>query len=1038
MGHRLSRDEEAAVESAELLRLLPPAERDQLVELFTPRTCAFGEVVLAEGAPAEAFHLVVSGRLRVVKRGRGGEEISLAVLRPGDTFGEQALFEAGTHGATVRASTDVALLALASEDLRALVERAPALGRELELLRTHRALHNWLREISRLGELPLPALRALLSRVGARDVEKGERIFSAGDPSGPLFVIREGRVRVFSREDGRERNLSFLRAGDYFGELSILSDAPRAASVEAVTRCRLLVLEPDAVSSLMREFPELRQVLEERAALYDADNEARIPLDFADELLPAEVQVRSVVPAPESAEPLSEEGDTEWGEAFQKHARPKLRVPFVQQIDEMDCGAAALAMVCRAFGRKVPLALVRRLLQTAHDGTSLMALCTAAESLGLEARAVKVSRARLDELPLPAILHWEGNHWLVLERVGKSRVTVVDPDTGRRSIERAELLEKWSGYAALYARTPKLDEAPEERGLTLAWLVPFLRPHRALFAKLLGLALVAGVLALVLPLFMQVVVDRIVGRRELALLDTIGLGMLAAIVCMTGSSLWQRYLAARAAVTVDTAVLDHLTRTLLELPMSYFATRRTGDIQRRLAGAREVRQFLVERGVGGVLDATQVLVVVGCMTWLSWRLTGLFLLTVPVYVALMFYSARVLRPIFATLEESYGRYSSRQIDAIKGMEAVKASGAEETLRKRMLAEFESLAKKQFRGTFMLLAYDAALRLTTLVAQAAFLFAGAFLVLSGGLSVGGYVAFNALVAMAYVPVQGLLGLWDDLQRSAVLVNRLNDVFENEPEQGRDHSKLAPVPTLEGRIALENVGLRFGGPESPMILEDITLEVPPGRMVAIVGRSGSGKTTLVKCLSGLLEPTSGVISFDGVDQRTLSYRQLRRQIGTVLQENHIFDDSIARNIALGDPEPDRERVIWAARAANAHDFISRLPLGYDTPIGETGLALSGGQRQRVAIARALYENPPVLIFDEATSSLDTESEAIIQDNLARMFDGRTVFVIAHRLSTVRNADLIVVLDRGRIVEQGDHEQLIAARGLYFYLCSQQLGS
>ena len=337
-----------------------------------------------------------------------------------------------------------------------------------------------------------------------------------------------------------------------------------------------------------------------------------------------------------------------------------------------------------------------------------------------------------------------------------------------------------------------------------------------------------------------------------------------------------------------------------------------------------------------------------------------------------------------------------------------------------------------------MAYDGALRLATLTAQALFLFAGAHLVLRGSLSLGSYVAFNALVAMAYVPLLGLLGLWDELQRASVLLNRLNDIFENEPEQGRDRDALAPVPTLEGRVEFKNVGLRFGGPESPMIVQDVSLEVPPGRMVAVVGRSGSGKTTLVKCLSGLLEPTEGVILFDGVDVKTLSYRELRRQIGTVLQENHIFDDSIAKNIALGDPTPDPERVVWAARAANAHDFILRLPMSYDTRVGETGLALSGGQRQRIAIARALYENPPVLVFDEATSALDTESESIIQENLARMFEGRTVFVIAHRLSTVRNADLIVVLDRGRIVEQGTHDELMTRRGLYFYLCSQQIGS
>jgi len=1040
----LSRAQEAAIESAAFLRLLPPAERERVIALFAPKSCHFGDVVIAEGSPAVAFHLVVSGRLRVVKRGRGGEEITLNVLKAGDSFGERALLEGGVHGATVRCSADAELLVIAAGDFRALLEQAPGLRAELDLLHKHRALHNFLREFSRLGNLPLPALRALLERLEDVEAPRGTVLFRAGDPAGPLYVIREGRARVFAVTGGRERNLSFLRAGDYFGELSILRGAQRAASVETVADCRLLALSPNAVASLMAEYPEFRAALEERAAMYTADREARVPLDFADELLPAEaavankVEIRGAAAVPGAAAG-EEEGEQpeDWGEPFRAPTERIRGIPFVQQIDEMDCGAAALAMVCRHFGKKVPLSLIRRLVHTSSDGTSLMALCTAGEQLGLAAKAVKVSRRNLDRMPLPAIVHWEGNHWMVLHDVRELQVRVADPDGGPRTIERGEFEEKWSGYAALYARTARFDAAPEEQGTSIAWLKPFLLPYRPLFAKILVLAVIAAALGMILPVFTQVVVDRVLGQRDVGLLNTVGLGMLAAIVFMTGSSLVQRYLAAVAAVRIDTTVLDHLTRTMLDLPMSYFATRRTGDIQRRLAGAREIRQFLVESGLGGLLDAAQLLVVLGLMAWYSPRLTGLFLLTVPVYAGLMYYSARVLKPIFTVLEESYGKYASHQIDAIKGIEAVKAAGAEDTLRERMLEEFSALAKKQFRGTFMELAYDGALRLATLVAQGLFLFAGALQVLGGELSLGRFVAFNALVAMAYAPVLGLLGLWDELQRSSVLLNRLNDIFESEPEQGRDRTRLAPVPTLEGRVEFRNVGLRFGGPESPLIVQDVSLEVLPGRTVAIVGRSGSGKTTLIKCLSGLLEPTEGVILFDGVDVRTLRYRELRRQIGTVLQENHLFDDTIARNIALGDPTPDSERVVRAARAANAHDFVVRLPLGYETRVGETGLALSGGQRQRVAIARALYDNPPVLIFDEATSALDSESETIIQENLSRMFGDRTVFVIAHRLSTVRNADLIVVLDRGRIVEQGTHDGLMTRRGLYFYLCSQQLG-
>jgi len=294
-----------------------------------------------------------------------------------------------------------------------------------------------------------------------------------------------------------------------------------------------------------------------------------------------------------------------------------------------------------------------------------------------------------------------------------------------------------------------------------------------------------------------------------------------------------------------------------------------------------------------------------------------------------------------------------------------------------------------------------------------------------------------VALANAPISILLATWDHVQYGTVLLDRLNDVFEQRPEQGEDRSVLLPVRTLAGRVSLRNVGFRYGGPESPSILEGLTFDVAPGKMVAIVGRSGSGKTTLAKLLSGLLEPTMGSILFDGVDMRTLNYRDLRRRVGFVLQENYLFDETIARNIAFGDGEPDLDRVLWAARVASAHEFVERFPLGYDTRVGESGLALSGGQKQRVAIARAIYNRPPILIFDEATSSLDTESERAVKENLDRLLEGRTSFVIAHRLSTIRDAAVILVLEKGRLVEQGTHDELMDRKGLYYYLSSQQLG-
>src|SRR5215472_10896397 len=625
---------------------------------------------------------------------------------------------------------------------------------------------------------------------------------------------------------------------------------------------------------------------------------------------------------------------------------------------------------------------------------------------------------------------------MVLYDVDETHARVADPALGLRKIPYKEFEQKWSGYAALFDYTIAFEQAPESKP-GLSWVWPFVAKFRSILIKVLGLATAVSFLQLLFPVFTQMVVDKVIVENDIGLLKTIILGMVAAIIFVQLAAIAQEYLLAFAAVRLDTAILDFLSRQLLSLPKTYFTSRRTGDIQRRLDGARQVRQFAIQHGIGALLGSVHLIGAVILMFLYNAWLALAFLATTPLYAGLMYFSLKVLRPLFAEVEESQGKYSSHQIDAIKGIEAVKAAAAESVFRDTMLNEFLAVSKKIFRSNFVVMSYESVLQTIGLISTAIFLWVGANQVINGHLSVGGFVAFSSLTAIAYAAILRALGVWDNLQLAAVLINRLNDIFEQDPEQGHDRSRLTPVHSLEGRIELRNVSFRYGGPESPNILNGITMQMAPGQMVALVGRSGCGKTTLIKLIAGLLEPTDGTIMFDNVDLKNLNYRDVRRHIGMVLQENHIFNDTIARNISFGDPEPDLDRVLWAAQAAAAHDFIMRLPLGYETKIGESGLSLSGGQKQRVAIARAIYNNPPVLIFDEATSALDTESERAIQDNLGRLMAGRTTIVIAHRLSTVREAHAIVVLEKGSVAEIGTHDELMAQRGLYFYLSSQQMG-
>jgi HlyB family type I secretion system ABC transporter len=1025
-----------------ILRFLPDDARALVVRRFVAASYPFGTVIAAEGTPTDALYVLVSGRARVVKKGADGDEIALNILRAGDSFGEAELLDAKPRPTTVRASSDVLALRLDASDFRGLVDAHPDIRTYLELQLKHATLQRFFRNVPAFNRLPPEAVAGVvLAELEPVVFDAGDTIYRQGDQAGPLYLIEEGRLRVMHEEGGRTVHLTNLSEGGSFGVVSALRRTPHTTSVEALTPVRLLTLSGDVLERLGEALPQFRAMLDDRVSQYEYRDVANVPADITQEMLPATTTVVEAVgegQVDQSAGAVDEapaDAPFAEGEYFIKRGGRR-QVPFIQQIDEMDCGAACLAMVTRAFGRRVSLARIRQLINTGLDGTSLRSICRAGEELGLATRSVKSSAQHLAKMPVPAIVHWDEYHWIVMTGVTRKHVRVVDPAAGRRRFTRAEFEAKWTGYAALFDYTPEFEKAPESTRL-MGWMWPLVRPYSSLLFQGLGLAVVVSILQMVLPVFTQVIVDRVLVEQDLSLLHLMIAAMGVTMVFIVTSLLLQRYLLSFSAVRIDAASLDFLTRRLLALPMSYFASRRTGDLQRRLEGIRTVRDFLVQNGIAGLTAVAQLLATVALMAVYSPWLTLVFLATAPLYGLLMLMASKLLRPIFLDLEDSFSKYHSYQIDAIKGIETVKALGGESAFRRLLLNQFLGVADKIFRADFTVMTYEGAIEAVTFLGVGLFLWAGAYEVLEGQLSIGGLVAFNSLVALATVPIRNLLVLWDNIQRCEVLLNRLDDVFQHEPEQGHDRSLLRPVRALAGQVSLRNLGFRYGGPEAPAILEGLNFDVPPGKTVAIVGRSGSGKTTLAKCMAGLLEPTEGTILYDGLDLKTLNFRDLRRQIGFVLQDSFVFADTIAKNIAFGEDEPDMERVAWAAEVASAHEFIERLPFGYDTRIGETGLALSGGQRQRIAIARAVYHKPPILIFDEATSSLDTESERSVQQNIDSLLEGRTAFVIAHRLSTVQNADVIIVLERGKLVEHGSHDDLMKRRGLYYYLASQQLG-
>lgn len=1027
-----------SVQDLPLLSHLAPDARRVVAASFTSVSFGFGDVIVQRGDPADAMFLLVSGRARVVAPAEDGTEVTLNRLESGDTLGENGLVDDGAvRSATVRASSDVVAARLDGSVFRGLVAIHPEIEDAVTLALRRHTLSDFLSLHTEFADLPPLVLAELLAGLEPVEVPAGTAVIRQGDPPGPMYIVEDGRLRV-SRDD---REIGWLGPGDPFGERALFTGEPRSATVVATAETRLLRLPPETLEGLLDQHEPLRVKIARRVDQYEHRDRARADAALSEELLPADATA-PVAPVSEDQvdRPPAEETARARGPfatadgRFVKAPGRIRRFPMVWQVDAADCGAACLAMICRHHGRRTGLARVRELARTGVDGTSLSGLAEGAEELGLAARRVKVSRRNLDSMPLPAILHWDGNHWVVLYDVTDDHVRVADPALGHRRIGREELDERWSGYAALLEPTDAFHEAADDQ-VSFRWLWSLLRPFRARLLVALVLALVVAGLQMTVPSVTQVAVDHVVPTGDTNLLNLLVIGLGAVTLASLVATLGQRFLLAWVAIRVDREAMDQVSARMLALPMRYFNARRTGDIMRRFTGMQQIMRLGVQNGVTALTMATQFVVALAFMVAYSVSLTVLYVASLPLFVALTRYANARLKPLNDLLEEAHGRYASRQIDAIRGIETVKASGVEPALRQRLVDEVDQLSQRRFRMALGVSLYEGGVRVISMVSLALFVWVGVLQVLDGTLTIGGLVAFNALVVMANAPVLTLLGLYDELEIVSVLLERLSDVFESEPEQD-DPASLQDVDTLAGHVRLSGVDFAYGGPRSPRILQGITLDVPPGTRVAIVGRSGSGKTTLVKLLAGLLEPTAGSITFDGLDQSSLDLRSLRRQMGLVLQETHLFADTITNNIAFGDPDPDPVRVEWAARAANAHEFIARLPLRFETRVGETGLLLSGGQQQRIAIARAVYHRPPILLLDEATSALDTESERAVQQNMDRLLAGRTSFVIAHRLSTVRNAELIVVLERGRVVEQGTHEDLMERRGLYFHLSSQQL--
>ncbi|HVA08691.1 MAG TPA: peptidase domain-containing ABC transporter [Acidimicrobiales bacterium] len=997
--------------------LAPEDLRPLICQMFRPIRFRFGEVIMRESEPPDGLYVLTRGSARVLTE-RDGAEVTLRRLEPGTAFGEAALITGGPRTATVRASEPVEALRLGRDAFDAVVALHPEIASALEGHIRLQSISDVLRLDPVFSLIPTAMLAEAISEFEPKDLGAGEVLVNKGEPGDAVYVVASGRFVVQESSGADAVPIGYMRAGDVIGERAVTSGGPRSATVTATTDARVLRFGAATFRRLLAGCPRFASAVEARDAARNRRVGHSMPLDFTADIEHARPVLTDEPPDIEASEANGQS---------KGRARRSGKTPLVRQFDAADCGVAALASVARFYGRPVSVTYLRDAAGTGAEGTTLRGLCSAASAIGFDATPVKVSRDRLDDVELPAIIHWEKNHWVVLYDVSGKEMILGDPSMGIRKVSREQFMESWSGYTALLRPTDALAGAPVDKA-SLKWVAPFLRPHVPVLSLALVLALVAAGFEVLIP----VVVGRIVNSLEAHRHAHIGpsavvlLGVVVASVVVTWS---QGRILARVALRFDQDSLDFLTGKLMDLPMSYFAKRKVGDIERRLQSMSDVRRIVVQEGISALTAFALLLAILVTMLLQATVLGVVFLVVLPLYGSLMWVSNRRVRPVLATMEEALTRYSASQVDLLKGVETVKTLGVEPGLRSIMRREFGKLSVRLGGAYRALATFGAGVQLVNLGVYAAFVVLGALSVAAGNISVGTYVAFIGLALLASSPLLGLMAVWDDLQSTSVVLARLNDVLAHEPEQGRDHSNLMHVTSLEGHVSLRGVEFRYG--DGDPILSSIDLEIEPGTTVAIVGRSGSGKSTLLRLIGGLLEPSAGTISIDSVDLGSLRRRELRERIGFVLQTPYIFNTTVAENIAFGREDIDMDQVRQAAEAANVHEIVARMPLGYETLVGDGAVKLSGGEAQRLSIARALYRRPPVLLLDEATSSLDAEAEQTLQQNLNRISVGRTIVVVTHRLRSVRDVDRIVVIERGRLVEQGTHDDLIKADGIYAYL-------
>lgn len=730
--------------------------------------------------------------------------------------------------------------------------------------------------------------------------------------------------------------------------------------------------------------------------------------------------------------------------------------PHVLQHDSMDCGPTCLSIIATFYGCRIPIERLRELCYTTREGTSLLGIGDAAEKLGFHTVGVKLSWERLqDEATLPCIIHWNQNHFIVVYKIKRKKyrcyVYVSDPAAGLLKYTKERFLKSWMeihgtngkpdmGIALLLEPTPAFYEQchgdiKKDRKFGLGYIVKYLIPHRQSIVQIISALIVASLLNLLLPFITQSIVDKGVTLGNLRFVKTMLTAQLFIVIGQTANNLIRSWLMLHVTARVSISLISDFLAKLMRLPIAFFDTKMTGDIMQRIQDHTRIQEFLTNSLLSIVMAMALFIIYGAVLGGYDLLILGIFLLGTFLYVGWILLFLKWRRKLDYMRFQEAANNQSNIVQLIGGMQDIKLNNCEKQKR----WEWERIQAKLFKISIKGLTLSQAQQVGgTFIDQTKNIvisFLAAKSVIDGNMTLGMMTALTYIIGQLNAPVSQFISFVREYQDASISMERLGEINNRDDEEPAEKEKIRDIP--EGAdIEFKNVTFQYEGPHSPKVLDGISLKVTHGKVTAIVGTSGSGKTTLLKMMLGFYPPSEGSVTLGGCEMEAYSESSWRKKCGCVMQEGYVFSNTIAENIGLCDEVPDMVRVRQAAEVANIREWIESLPIGYNTKIGADGHGLSTGQKQRILIARAAYKNSPYLFFDEATNSLDANNEKLIMENLNRLFDGKTVVVVAHRLSTVKNADKILVVDNGHIIEEGTHLELTARKGYYYELVRNQL--